>query len=303
MLADGAGQLITYPGVSTETIYINQADPNTEAENGERASLDIPHPILSDLKVRQALNFAIDRETIANEFYGFGQGGAWRYLVGIPLYENDNYPYTYDPAKANELLDEAGWTLDGNVRKKDGQELKFSYQTSINPVRQDTQAVVQANLADVGVQVELISTDATIYFDSGVGNTQNIQHFYADLEMYTTYPSTPFPVDYLNNFYAGPDNRNVAQQSNDWSGANYSRYVNPEYDESLDAARSTTDAEAATAAIIRCSDILTEDAASLPLVHRGGAAAASASLLADNIATGVWEGDFWNIANWRRVAE
>jgi peptide/nickel transport system substrate-binding protein len=248
------------------------------------------------------MSFAIDRDTIANEFYGNGQMAAWRYLVGIPAYENDNLPYTYDPAMANQLLDEAGWTMDGSTRAKDGVELKFVYHTTINPVRQDTQAVVQANLADVGIEAELKSTDSTIFFDSGVGNDQNLNHFYTDLQMYTTGPSSPFPTDYLENFYAGAENRNIAQMSNDWSGGNTSRYSNPEYDATLDEARGTTDAEVATAAIIRCSDILSDDAVVVPLVARAAlVSSVSNTLSPDNIALGPWEGDFWNIANWRRV--
>ena len=302
MLSSGLGSIMATAGTSTESIYINFADPNTEVEGGERASLTVPHPSLSDLAVRKAMSFAIDRDTIANEFYGNGQLAAWRYLVGIPLYDNDNLPYSYDPDMANQLLDEAGWTMDGNTRSKDGVELSYLYQTSINPVRQDTQAVVQSNLADVGIEVELKSTDATIYFDSGVGNDQNISHFYADLEMFTTGPSSIFPTDYLNNFYAGEDNRNIAQMANDWSGGNRARYVNPEFDAAFDEARNSTDVEVATAAIIRCSDILTDDAAVLPLVARAALVSAVANtLFPDNIALGPWEGDFWNIANWRRA--
>ena len=301
MAEGGTGQLVVQLGVGTESIYINQADPHTEVDDGERASLTTPHPVLTDLAVRKALNYAIDRETITNEFYGNGSLAAWRYLVGIPAYANDNLPYSYDPDMANQILDEAGWELDGNVRKKDGQELSFTYQTSINPVRQDTQAVVQSNLRDIGVDVELISTDASIFFDSGVGNDLNYPHFYADLEMYSIGPSSPFPIDYLSNFYAGEDNGNVAQASNNWSGSNVSRYVNPEYDATLDIARAASDVEEATSAIIRCSDILTDDAVAIPLVQRGGAAAAAKSILVENCGRGPWEGDFWNIANWRRV--
>jgi peptide/nickel transport system substrate-binding protein len=161
---------------------------------------------------------------------------------------------------------------------------------------------VQANLADVGIEVELVSYDATIFFDSGVGNEQNLAHFYADLQMYTSEIPSPFPVEYLNNFYAGPDNVNVAQMANDWSGGNSARYVNAEYDAALDAARTATDPEAATAAIIRCSDILTDDAAVLPLVARASSVGAVAgTLVAENIALAAFEGDFWNIANWKRA--
>jgi peptide/nickel transport system substrate-binding protein len=302
MLSAGNGYILATAGTSTESIYINYTDPNVEASTGERSSLENPHPALTDLNVRKAMSFAIDRDTIANEFYGNGQMAAWRYLVGIPAYENDNLPYTYDPAMANQLLDEAGWTMDGSTRAKDGVELKFVYHTTINPVRQDTQAVVQANLADVGIEAELKSTDSTIFFDSGVGNDQNLNHFYTDLQMYTTGPSSPFPTDYLENFYAGAENRNIAQMSNDWSGGNTSRYSNPEYDATLDEARGTTDAEVATAAIIRCSDILSDDAVVVPLVARAAlVSSVSNTLSPDNIALGPWEGDFWNIANWRRV--
>ena len=301
MANGGTGQMITFAGVATEAIYINFTDPNTEASTGERSSLEIPHPSLTDLAVQQAMSYAIDRNLIADEFYGNGQPGAWRYLVGIPLYENDHYPYSYDPAMANQILDEAGWVLDGNVRSKDGVELSYVYHTTINALRQDTQAVVQANLAEVGIEVELKSTDSTIFFDSGVGNDLNYPHFYSDVEMYTTNPTSPFPTDYLQIFYAGPENRNIAQQSNDWSGQNITRYANPDYDAAIEAALSTTDPEVATAAIIRCSDILTDDAAVIPLVNRGGGGAAALTLMAENIAPGPWEGDFWNIANWRRV--
>jgi len=300
MLTSGNGYILATAGTSTESIYINYTDPNVEAESGERSSLDHPHPALTDIAVRKAMSFAIDRDTIANEFYGNGQTAAWRYLVGIGLYDNDNLPYSYDPAMANQILDEAGWTLDGSVRSKDGVELSFVYHTTINPVRQDTQAVVQANLAEVGIEAELKSTDSTIFFDSGVGNDQNLSHFYTDLQMYTTGPSSPFPVEYLNNFYAGEESRNIAQKSNDWSGGNTSRYANAEYDEVLDSARTATDPETATAAIIRCSDILTDEAVVVPLVARAAlVSAVSNKLSPDNIALGAWEGDFWNIANWR----
>ncbi|MEZ4624699.1 MAG: peptide ABC transporter substrate-binding protein [Thermomicrobiales bacterium] len=302
MLDEGKGFLVATAGTYTESIYFNFTDPNAEGENGERSLLGNPHPALSDIAVRKAMSFAVDRDTIANEFYGNGQAAAWRYLGGIPAYENDNLPYSYDPDMANQLLDEAGWAMDGNTRSKDGVELSFVYQTSINPVRQDTQAVVQANLADVGIEVELKSTDATIFFDSGVGNDQNLSHFYADIQMYTTGPGSPFPVDYLNNFYSGEENSNIAQSGNDWAGPNTSRYQNAEYDAALNEARSTSDVEAATAAIIRMSDILTDDAAVLPLVARAATVGAGANtLLQDNIALGPFEGDFWNIVNWRRV--
>jgi peptide/nickel transport system substrate-binding protein len=296
MVAEGKGYLVATAGINTESIYIQHADPNVEVD-GQRSEMSTVHPALGDLAVRQALSYAIDRDTIANEFYGNDQVAAWNYLVGIPAYTTMNLPYSYDPAKANEILDAAGWVLDGSTRKKGDVELKWKYQTSINTVRQKTQAVVKGNLAEVGIEVELASVDAGIYFDSAAGNDQNISHFYADLEMYTTGPTSPFPQDYMVSFYSGDDN--VAQKSNDWSGNNYSRFINADFDAAYEAATSTTDAELAAAKFVEMNDILTDQAAVVPLVARAASVGAGANaLLVDNIALGPFEGDFWNIINW-----
>jgi peptide/nickel transport system substrate-binding protein len=298
LLKSGQGILVVEPGTNTETIYINHTDPDTEVD-GQRSELNTPHPAFSDPKVRQALAMAIDRDTIATQFYGDGEPAATDYLVGIPAFDSPIAPFTYDAAAANALLDEAGWVKDGDVRAKDGYELKFVYQTSINAVRQKTQAVVKSNLEDIGVDVQLKSVDAGIYFDSAEGNDQNIGHFYADLEMYTTGPSFPFPTDYMANFYTGKDAYNIAQKSNGWNGTNTSRYQNPDYDVLYDEVLKTTDLEKAAELFIQMNDILVTDAATIPLVQRAASkAAVSNRLLADNISRGPWEGDFWNIANW-----
>lgn len=300
MVAEGNGYLLATAGTSTESIYLQHADPNIEVD-GERASITTQHPALSDLAVRQALAYAIDRETIANQFYGNGQVAAWNYLVGIPAYTTADLPYSFDAATANQLLDDAGWVLDGSTRSKDGVELKWKYQTSINTVRQKTQAVVKGNLAEVGIDVELSSVDAGIYFDSAAGNDQNIGHFYADLEMYTTGPSSPFPQDYMVGFYSGADN--VAQKSNSWSGNNYSRFQNADYDAAYEAATTTTDAELAATKFVEMNDILTDLAAVIPLVARASSVGAGINaLVAENVAPGPWEGDFWNIANWIKTS-
>jgi peptide/nickel transport system substrate-binding protein len=302
MVAEGNGYLLATAGTSTESIYLQHADPNVEVD-GERASMTTQHPALSDLAVRQALAYGIDRETIANEFYGNGQVAAWSYLVGIPAYTTTNLPYSYDPAKANQLLDDAGWVLDGSTRSKDGVELAWKYQTSINTVRQKTQAVVKGNLAEIGIDVELTSVDAGIYFDSAAGNDQNIGHFYADLEMYTTGPTSPFPQEYMVSFYAGPGGENLAQQSNSWSGGNNSRFQNAEYDAAYEAVTTTTDAEFAAEKFIEMNDILTDLAAVIPLVARASSVGAGINaLVAENVAPGPWEGDFWNIANWIKTS-
>ena len=170
---------------------------------------------------------ATDRDTMANQFYLGGdlEPGAKNILSGIAALESPNTTYEFNLDKAAALLDEAGWTLDGDTRKKDGVEIKIVYSTSINAVRQKEQAVNKQNWEQIGIKVNLKQVDAGIFFDSAAGNEQNAQHFYADLLMYTNGPtSTLPPCPTCSRGTAAPDGVNISQKANGWSGINESRY-------------------------------------------------------------------------------
>jgi peptide/nickel transport system substrate-binding protein len=62
------GKFHTVPGAGVEHIQFNRTDPWTEVE-GERSSLKVPHPFLTDLRVRQAYAAAVDRGTVAEQLY------------------------------------------------------------------------------------------------------------------------------------------------------------------------------------------------------------------------------------------
>jgi len=112
-----------------------------------------------DRKVRQALSYAIDRKAVLEKIYG-GKGrlatGPINPLVGWAYTDAVDH-YRYDPALAQRLLDEAGWTKgpDG-IRRKAGQPLKFTLDFDRgNPVREQTAVVAQKYWRDVGADVEL----------------------------------------------------------------------------------------------------------------------------------------------------
>jgi len=302
----GQGILRVIQGTSLERINLNFSDPNLEGPNGQRSYVGNPHPYLSELPVRQAINLAVDRDLIANQFY-FGDEGepaTANVVNGIPTVESPNTSYEFNTDRANEILDEAGWTRNGDIREKNGVQLRATYATSINLVRQKTQAVVKQGLEAIGFQVNLQQVDSGVYFDGSPGNTQNINHFYTDFEMYTNGPSTPTPVDYMIGWYAGENNSNVAQQENSWNGQNNQRYVNPEYDALFDRARAETDAEAVLQLIIEMNDMLINDVALIPQVNRAADKYAMHNSLVhgeeDNVALGPFEPNYWNIANWNR---
>ncbi len=312
------GVLQVSSGLGIERININFSDPRTEVTTEipsatpeaaptqvtQRSEMNTPHPILSDLAVRQAMNLALDREQMANTFFFGGdlEPAVVNILSGIPALESPNTSLTRDPEAAAALLDQAGWVLDGDVRKKDGVELSIDYMTTVSQLRQKIQAVVKRDLEAIGFKVELKSVDAAIFFDSAEGNEQNNTHFYNDLNMFTSGVGSPPPVPYMIRWYAGPDGRNIAQAQNAWTGRNFQRYQNPDYDALYEASRTESDPERQAELFIGMNDILFNDAAVLPLVRTGDKIGYARTLNVENIAPGPYEFDYWNIANWNRVS-
>jgi glutathione transport system substrate-binding protein len=104
-----------------------------------------------DVRVRQALNYAIDKEVIVNSVLGgFGAVTTTVTYPGLP-YRVDQVPYTYDPARARALLAEAGLP--------NGFSTTLAFTPSLDKGREVVE-IVAAYLADVGVMVELNSMDA-----------------------------------------------------------------------------------------------------------------------------------------------
>ncbi len=284
------------PGANVERINFNFSDPNTEVD-GQRSEMNTPHPFLTDDAVRQAIVTAVNRQQIADEFYGEGNPAASNILSGIPALESPNTSWEFDTDAAKQILEDAGWTGDG-TRSKDGVELSVTYATSVNQVRQKTQAVVKSNLEEIGFSVKLEQVDAGIYFDSAAGNDQNISHFYWDFHMYQSVPSNPTPISYMEAWYAGEDNYNIAQASNQWQGQNYSRWANADYDALLDAARVEPDPEKLADLFIQMNDMLIENNVVLPLVVVGSRTGIGNRLREENLALGAFSYNSWNIANW-----
>ena len=295
---DAPGVLMEYPGVAVERINFQFADPWNEHE-GQRAHKDTDHPFLSDPAVREAIATAINRQLIADEFYGNGQRPAANLLYGDPLTESPNTDWEYNPEKAAQILEEAGWVMgDRDLRSKDGVDLKAVYATSVNPVRQKTQAVVKSNLEEIGIAIELVQIDASTYFDTAVGNDQNIGHFFWDMNMLQSVPNSPRPMQSMETWYSGPGGENIAQEENGWSGQNPSRYQSDEYDALLEAARVATDAQELADLFVAMNDHLIMNHIVVPLVVAGEPRAISRRLRQENVALAPFSGDYWNIANW-----
>jgi peptide/nickel transport system substrate-binding protein len=194
--------------------------------------------------------------------------------------------------------------MEGDTRVKDGVELSVSYATSVNSVRQSTQAVVSDDFESIGIDVSLEQVDAGIFFGGESGNEQNINHFYWDLSMYTNSPSSTVPVSFFLSWYAGRGDSvdNIAQESNGWQGQNYQRYANDEFDSTYETLVTITDLEEAFNTLIELNDILINDVVIIPEVNRAADKYAIANTLNnENISLGSFELNYWNVANWNRT--
>ena len=114
-------------------------------------------PELNDPKVRQAFAYAIDREEMVEKIQrGAGKSGNMGILPDDHIWYNANQPaYAFDLAKANALLDEAGWkdTDNDGVRDKDGK--KLSYTLSLGSDEARIGELIQARLKDAGIAVQV----------------------------------------------------------------------------------------------------------------------------------------------------
>lgn len=293
------GEVVGALGTGVEKIQLNFSDPNTEVD-GQQSEVNTPHPFLSDDVVRQAMALAIDREQIATNLYG--SPATANMLVGLAAFESPNTSFTYDPVAAEALLEEAGWVMTGDVRAKDGVELSLVLTSTVNQRRQRTQAVVKANLEAIGFKVELNQVDGSIFFDGDVENTQNFTHFYSDTQLYTDGATSAYPVNYVKYWYAGPDNENVSQRGNGYSGTNKTRWVNAEYDAEFDKLVALVDPEEVAAQFILLNDMVVNNVVEIPLVQTfADLYAINNRIRKENVVVNPFGDLYWNLANWNEA--
>jgi len=120
---------------------------------------------LQDVRVRKAIRLGIDREKLVKEALG---GLA---SVSDDLYDQTQYKVKdvsfvkYDAAAAGKLLDEAGWKMGSdNIREKDGQKFELSYVSTTSGQRKANMAVIQQDLAKIGIKVNLDNKPAAEFF-------------------------------------------------------------------------------------------------------------------------------------------
>jgi peptide/nickel transport system substrate-binding protein len=157
----GTGEFDVIDGLDGDTLAQVEAEGGiTDGVATAGAPLTIApnldHPVMSDLAVRQAVNLAIDRQGNAEAFYtAFDEPAKSVLTSNVPGFTDLSEHYAYDPERAAEILEEAGWVEgDDGIREKDGQRLTFQATWIYEGYDQMFQAM-QQQLAEVGIEMTL----------------------------------------------------------------------------------------------------------------------------------------------------
>lgn len=291
--AAGRGRVNIIEGGAVEFIQLNATDPNREVD-GERSHISTEHPAFRDPAVRQAMALLVDRKSIEEFIYGRTGPATGNFLNNPPRFRSPNTKMEFNIDRANQILDQAGWARgrDG-VRSKDGVRLRFVYQTSVNAPRQRTQQIVQQAARRCGIEIELKSVVASVFFSSDVANPDTFGKFYADMQMYTTTMPQADPQRFMNQFVSWE----VSQRANSWQGRNIVRWRNAEYDAAFRAAEGELDPVKRAALFIRMNDLIVNSNHVIPVVQRPQTSANALNLRP--VLSG-WDLTMWLLSDWYR---
>ncbi|MBU1247579.1 MAG: peptide-binding protein, partial [Proteobacteria bacterium] len=219
------------------------------------------HPLFTDVRVRRALTFAIDKqEVVDGVLFGLGLAANGPYKPDSWAY-NPNIPASvYDPAKALTLLAEVGWEdHDGDgLLDKDGRPFAFTILTNQgNSQRINTAIIIQERLRQIGIQVKVRTVEWAAFLNEFV----DPGHFDAVILAWSVPPD--------------PDIHAIWHSKAD-ARLNFTRYSNPEVDTLLDAGRATLDQAERKRIYWKVQEYLYEDqpycflyvSKSLPIVNR-----------------------------------
>jgi peptide/nickel transport system substrate-binding protein len=239
----------------------------------------------------------VDRAAVHEQIYGRQGQTSPSYLNAPSRFRSTNVKWEFNVDRANQILDAAGWRRgpDG-IRTREGKKLRMVFQTSINAPRQKTQAIVKQASARAGIDLELKSVVASVFFGSDPANPDNYPHFYSDLQMYNIGVGAPDPAWFMRSFLASE----AASKTNKWQGRNVTRWRSEEYDRTFEAAEAEIDPVKRAALFIKMNDLVIQNVVVIPVLWRNGVSASSVRLQGMDFSG--WDTTFWRLPYWYKTA-
>ena len=276
------------------------AGPMPAAPGGEEAAaggaeeFTTPHPILSDLRVRQALAYCLDRDALIASVYPYVEDGSE--LVMDSFLPKTHWAYSgpyadmplYDPEAGMALLEEAGWVAgDGPIRTNaDGESLVLKFTTTNAQFRQTWSAVAIQNWAECGIQVIPTYAPGAWWFGDTTGLARRDFELGAFAWVGQTEPAG-------RTLYACDQ---VPLPSNNWEGQNYMGWCNQTASDGIVKATNTLLREDRVAAYNTVQQEFAKDVVSIPVFQRAEAEAWSSNLI--GIRADATEYATANLAEW-----
>ncbi len=227
----------------------------------EHIDLQIGNPILTDVRVRRALLYGIDRKTVTSRLFEGKQPVADTWVNPLnPMYSPDVATYPYDPAKAKALLAEAGWKpgSDGICRNAKGERLSLELTTTAgNQLRELVEQVLQNQWKAACVEITIKNEPPRTMFGETVK-----KRAYTGLIMYGwTSAVTETPKRTLHS-------SQIPTAANNWAGANYIAFNNKRMDTLIDQAETELDPAKGKVLWAEMQKIYADELPVLPLFFR-----------------------------------
>jgi peptide/nickel transport system substrate-binding protein len=248
---------------------------------------------MADPAMRQAVAYAVDKNLINTRLLGGTVQVANTLVTPNAWFFADQTPTAFDPDKAKQILEDAGWKdTDGDgIREKGGLKAKIELCTTTRQVRQDTLALIAGWLKDVGIE--------------GVPNPVDASNIFADYNEATA--DTPCALSKSNFDLAehafsssiDPLGNYFSYHSSQFEpvGVNDARIKDSAIDAAMDAVKDSVDFSAIRDAMAQFQKIYVEKTVEVPLYYRKNVDLASQKL-GNFYANPTQAGPTWNIVDW-----
>src|SRR5215472_7895991 len=228
--ADIKVRAVTSPSV--ERLEFNLAKPGNPADPA------VPHPVLGDVNVRHALVLATPKQKLVDKLlYGRATVAQSTLSIGWAA-PRDLRQDGYDPARAKQLLDQAGWVPgpDG-IRVKNGVRASVKITTTTgDQIREEIEQVLIDEWRQIGVALEVSNVPSSVLFGSWSANAPRKKGNF-DVNMYASSPDIDPQETMAQRF--GCDN--IPRPGNNGAGFNYYRYCDSQTDQLIQQAGSIVD--------------------------------------------------------------
>jgi peptide/nickel transport system substrate-binding protein len=282
--------------------FVLRLVPNLSAPGS--LDFETPHPALSNVRVRQAIRYAIDVGRLNEE--AFNNRG---HPVESELFQFgcDLSPYEYNPGLAAALLDEAGWVItdpndkirhcQGCGTAKDGTPLILKSYTYVEFGDQlDTaHRLIKGMLAEVGIELQREAVEGDQLWGTWADNGLELRGNF-DLDLWDDGYYGVDPTIYLTDYF---DSRAIPTRDNPLAGLNVSRYRNPDLIDIFDALHTPLPNNRRRVLLCDLAAILHQDLPHIPLLALPDIYAINPTL--QGVSPHIYDTVTWNAGDWYLV--